>query len=167
MNQLTIKIIMTKCILIYDDDDEILFLCRAILAKENYRVETMSRCEDVNTLLEETAKQVQPEKDCEIWVSPSPIVWGKIIREKGHYAFHKVMEPVRVPGCMVQDVEEFPRIGLLHGGVSSEASTKIDLSKRQRTPWSGNCSRVIGEEIVLSPCHLAQATLSAPSKKVR
>ena len=49
MNQLTIKIIMTKCILIYDDDDEILFLCRAILAKENYRVETMSRCEDVIT----------------------------------------------------------------------------------------------------------------------
>lgn len=132
-----------------------------------FALNMLSRCEDVNTLLEETAKQVQPEKDCEIWVSPSPIEWGKIIREKGHYAFHKVMEPARVPGCMVQDVEEFPRIGLLHGGVSSEASTKIDLSKRQRTPWSGNCSRVIGEEIVLSPCHLAQATLSAPSKKVR
>ena len=40
---------MAKCVLIYDDDDEILFLCRAILAKENYRVETMSRCDDVIT----------------------------------------------------------------------------------------------------------------------
>ena len=36
-----------KCILIYDDDIEILFLCREILIKSNYRVETLSRCEDV------------------------------------------------------------------------------------------------------------------------
>ena len=36
-----------KCILIYDDDHEILFLCKAILARDQYRVETMSHCEDV------------------------------------------------------------------------------------------------------------------------
>lgn len=36
-----------KCVLIYDDDQEILFLCKAILAKNNYRVETLSRCENV------------------------------------------------------------------------------------------------------------------------
>jgi DNA-binding response OmpR family regulator len=38
---------MKKCVLIYDDDLEILFLCKAILAKKQYRVETLSRCENV------------------------------------------------------------------------------------------------------------------------
>jgi len=36
-----------KCILIYEDDEEILFLCKTILQKNSYRVETMSRCEHV------------------------------------------------------------------------------------------------------------------------
>jgi CheY-like chemotaxis protein len=35
------------CILIYDDDPEILFLCKTILTKKNYRVETLSHCENV------------------------------------------------------------------------------------------------------------------------
>ncbi len=38
---------MPKCILIYDDDTEILFLCKAILQKDNYRVETLTHCENV------------------------------------------------------------------------------------------------------------------------
>lgn len=36
-----------KCILIYDDDLEILFLCKAILSKSSYQVETLSRCDNV------------------------------------------------------------------------------------------------------------------------
>lgn len=36
-----------KCVLIYDDDLEILFLCKAILSKSNYRIETLSRCDNV------------------------------------------------------------------------------------------------------------------------
>lgn len=36
-----------KCILIYEDDQEILFLCKKLLSKNNYRVETLSRCENV------------------------------------------------------------------------------------------------------------------------
>ena len=36
-----------KCVLIYDDDPEILFLCKAILSKSNYRVETLSSCDNV------------------------------------------------------------------------------------------------------------------------
>jgi len=36
-----------KCVLIYDDDPEILFLCKAILEKKQYRVETLLRCENV------------------------------------------------------------------------------------------------------------------------
>lgn len=36
-----------KCILIYEDDQDILFLCRQILATNQYRVETLSRCETV------------------------------------------------------------------------------------------------------------------------
>ena len=35
-----------KCILIYDDNPEILFLCKKLL-KNQYRVETLSRCENV------------------------------------------------------------------------------------------------------------------------
>jgi CheY-like chemotaxis protein len=35
-----------KCILIYDDDQEILLLCK-ILLKNQYRVETQTRCENV------------------------------------------------------------------------------------------------------------------------
>lgn len=36
-----------KCVLIYDDDQEILFLCKAILATSGYRIETLSRCQDI------------------------------------------------------------------------------------------------------------------------
>ncbi len=36
-----------SCVLIYDDDPEILFLCKAILEKKQYRVETLLRCENV------------------------------------------------------------------------------------------------------------------------
>ncbi|MEO8772538.1 MAG: response regulator [Ferruginibacter sp.] len=38
-----------KVVLIYDDDQEILFLCKAILGEIDYRVETLSRCENVLT----------------------------------------------------------------------------------------------------------------------
>ena len=38
---------MQKCILVYDDDEEILIVTRIILEKENYRVETRSRCDDI------------------------------------------------------------------------------------------------------------------------
>ena len=36
-----------KCILIYEDDQEILFLCKKLLSKNQYRVETLSLCENV------------------------------------------------------------------------------------------------------------------------
>lgn len=36
-----------KCILIYDDDQEILLVCKTILTKSKYRVVTLSRCENV------------------------------------------------------------------------------------------------------------------------
>jgi len=36
-----------KCLLIYEDDHEILLLCKMILKKDRYRVETLSRCENV------------------------------------------------------------------------------------------------------------------------
>ena len=38
---------MNKNILIYDDDAEILFLCKTILQKYNFSVVTLSKCEDV------------------------------------------------------------------------------------------------------------------------
>lgn len=36
-----------KCVLIYDDDEDILVVCKAILANENYRVETLPCCEKI------------------------------------------------------------------------------------------------------------------------
>ena len=36
-----------KRILIYDDDVEILFLCKAILGDERFHVDTLSHCDDV------------------------------------------------------------------------------------------------------------------------
>jgi len=45
---------MQKCILIYDDDLEILTVCKVILDNENYHVETIANCEniihDINTV---------------------------------------------------------------------------------------------------------------------
>ena len=38
---------MGKCVLIYDDDESILYLCKAILSKSDYRVESHLRCENV------------------------------------------------------------------------------------------------------------------------
>ena len=38
---------MEKCILIYDDNEEILVLCKLILAMDNYRVVTLARCDNV------------------------------------------------------------------------------------------------------------------------
>lgn len=36
-----------KCILLYEDDQEILILCKMILTRNNYRVEALSRCEAI------------------------------------------------------------------------------------------------------------------------
>lgn len=36
-----------KCVLIYDDDLEILNVCKAILEYQNYRVETLAACENI------------------------------------------------------------------------------------------------------------------------
>ncbi|MEO8819892.1 MAG: response regulator [Ginsengibacter sp.] len=41
-----------KCVLIYDDDQEILNVCRAILDDENYHVETIAQCENIINDLE-------------------------------------------------------------------------------------------------------------------
>ncbi len=38
---------MKKKILIYDDDAEILLLCKIILRRENFEVETLSICENI------------------------------------------------------------------------------------------------------------------------
>ena len=38
---------VVKCVLIYDDNLEILLLCKMLLRKDPYRVETLTRCENV------------------------------------------------------------------------------------------------------------------------
>ena len=48
---------MKKCILIYDDDAEILLVCKIILEGENYRVETRIFCDNII----EDVTQVKPD----------------------------------------------------------------------------------------------------------
>jgi DNA-binding NtrC family response regulator len=38
---------MKKTVLIFDDDQEILFVCRAILEMQNFNVETRTYCDDI------------------------------------------------------------------------------------------------------------------------
>jgi len=47
---------MQKTILIYDDDLEILTVCKAILGLENYHVETLANCENIISDI----KKIQP-----------------------------------------------------------------------------------------------------------
>lgn len=42
----------SKCILIYEDDQEIVLLCKTILIKNHYQVESLSSCENVLSDLE-------------------------------------------------------------------------------------------------------------------
>ncbi len=45
---------MKKCILVFDDDNEIAFVCKVILEKENYHVVTRSVCDNIlNDLITE------------------------------------------------------------------------------------------------------------------
>ncbi len=47
-----------KCVLIYDDDAEILNVCKAILDSVNYRVETLTNCENIISDIEKLNPQV-------------------------------------------------------------------------------------------------------------
>ena len=38
---------MKKCILVFDDDTEILLVCKIILEQQNYRVETRLLCDNI------------------------------------------------------------------------------------------------------------------------
>jgi two-component system cell cycle response regulator DivK len=48
---------MKKKILIYDDDEDILLLCKAILNKFGFMVETLTRCENILTDI----KEIEPD----------------------------------------------------------------------------------------------------------
>jgi DNA-binding NtrC family response regulator len=56
---------MKKCILILDDDPEILLICRIILEKLDYQVETRTRCDNI-------IKDIREEKPVlvlmDIWI---------------------------------------------------------------------------------------------------
>ena len=63
---------MKKCVLIYDDDESILFLCKAILAKHDYRVETMLHTEDVIADID----RIQPDIILmDLWI---PLLGGEV-----------------------------------------------------------------------------------------
>ncbi len=57
---------MKKKILIYDDNEEILLLCKAILSKYGFIVETLSRCENILNDI----KSIQPHLILmDLWIS--------------------------------------------------------------------------------------------------
>ena len=61
---------MKKCVLIYDDDVEILFLCRKILEKD-YRVETLPECQNII----EDISQIKPGIILmDLWI---PVIGGE------------------------------------------------------------------------------------------
>lgn len=62
---------MKKVILIYDDDEEILLLCRAILSKYDFDVETLSKCENIISDIE----SLQPNLILmDLWI---PLIGGE------------------------------------------------------------------------------------------
>lgn len=73
---------MAKCVLIYDDDEEILTVCKVILDKDHYRVETLPTCENIL----EDISQIKPDIILmDLWI---PDIGGegavKIIKENIH-----------------------------------------------------------------------------------
>jgi len=110
------------------------------------------RLMDLNCFLESIKKRTKAQSDQEIWVAPSPKELGNIMRRYGRDAFTQVPQPLVTenwqPGCMVRDIEEFPRVGILHGKMSTDASTKCVLSKRKRSRWSDLSSKVTDEEVI-------------------
>ncbi|MDB5279254.1 MAG: response regulator receiver protein [Ferruginibacter sp.] len=62
---------MEKCILIYEDDMDILFFCKQFLSQNQYRVETLSRCENVISDIE----SIKPDLILmDLWI---PVIGGE------------------------------------------------------------------------------------------
>ena len=77
---------MQKCILIYDDDEEIQTLIKIILEKKNYRTETRSSCD---TILEDV-NGIKPSLVLmDLWI---PILGGEVALKqmKGNEATRNV-----------------------------------------------------------------------------
>ena len=56
---------MQKCILIFDDDPEILLVCKLILEQQNYRVETRMRC---NNIIQDISDAVPDVILMDLWI---------------------------------------------------------------------------------------------------
>jgi DNA-binding response OmpR family regulator len=62
---------MKKTILIFDDDQEILFVCRVILEKQNFHVETRTYCDDI---IEDTITTQPVLILMDLWI---PVIGGE------------------------------------------------------------------------------------------
>ena len=80
------QINQSKCILIYEDDQEIVLLCKTILIKNHYRVESFSSCENVLSDLE----KIKPDLILmDLWI---PEIGGEkaIIKIKENPTSHQI-----------------------------------------------------------------------------
>jgi two-component system cell cycle response regulator DivK len=62
---------MKKTILIFDDDQEILFVCRVLLEKQNFHVETRTHC---NNIIEDTITTAPVLILMDLWI---PVIGGE------------------------------------------------------------------------------------------
>ena len=73
---------MKKVILIYDDDEEILYLCSAILSEYDFTVKTLSKCENILSDIE----TIKPDIILmDLWI---PLIGGEkaieIVKQNQH-----------------------------------------------------------------------------------
>jgi DNA-binding NtrC family response regulator len=91
---------MQKTILIYDDDLEILTVCKAILGYENYRVETLANCDNIINDI----KKIQPDIILmDLWIP-------KIGGENAIKLMHENEETKHIPVILFSANDEIEKI---------------------------------------------------------
>jgi DNA-binding NtrC family response regulator len=91
---------MQKTILIYDDDLEILTVCKAILGYENYNVETLANCDNIINDI----KKIQPDIILmDLWIP-------KIGGENAIKLMHENEETKHIPVILFSANDEIEKI---------------------------------------------------------
>ncbi len=91
---------MNKCILIFDDDKEISFVCKVILEKENYHVATRSNCDN---LLNDVAVEQPGLIFMDLWI---PEMGG----ENATYLIKHTEETKHIPVILFSANDEIDKI---------------------------------------------------------
>ncbi len=119
---------MKKTILIYDDDEEILLLCKAILNKFGFVVETLTRCDNILNdiksihphliLMDLWIPEIGGEKAIEIAKQNEATKYIPILVFSANADIKEICEKVNADGCIEKPftVSEFIEIIKKHIG---------------------------------------------------